>query len=300
MRLSAYILCRDSEATIERCLSSVNFADEIICIIDTRSKDSTDLICLHYTPHVYHFEWANDSFADARNFALTKCTGDLIMPIDSDEVCENFQIPLDDCDVYFCTVIKDGHTFPDIRLHKNNIGIQYMNDRHNEIIPGNYKEGKSPIIMRGITTTSPEEAKKKTQELLEKHLECLTTEPDNHGLCYHISMCYRALEDWPNCISWARFALDKPINDPHKAQACINLYLGYNALGKPYTAAWWLNMSLSYCPAQLTAKALLYEQMQHENNIELAEIFKRDILDTKESLLPLDITKENINQIFIN
>ena len=52
MKISALIVARNEEKKIESTLKSLNFADEIIVILD-RTTDNTESICRKYTKHLY-------------------------------------------------------------------------------------------------------------------------------------------------------------------------------------------------------------------------------------------------------
>lgn len=83
-KISASLIVKNESKYVRLCLESIkDFVDEII-IVDTGSTDNTKEICKQYTDKIYDYKW-NDSFADARNFALSKCTGDWIFRVDGDE-----------------------------------------------------------------------------------------------------------------------------------------------------------------------------------------------------------------------
>lgn len=83
IRLSVSIIARNEADSISKCLDSVKDADEIV-VVDTGSEDSTIEVAKQYTPLIYtDYKWADD-FSAARNHALSKCTGDWILVIDSD------------------------------------------------------------------------------------------------------------------------------------------------------------------------------------------------------------------------
>lgn len=87
MKLSVAMIVKNEEVMLEGCVESVKDADEII-ICDTGSQDKTVEIAKRLTPHVYtDYTW-NDNFAEARNHALSKCTGDWVLTIDADDRLE--------------------------------------------------------------------------------------------------------------------------------------------------------------------------------------------------------------------
>lgn len=83
-RVSVVLIVKNEEALLARCLDSVKDADEII-ICDTGSTDATIEIARRYTDKVFtDYTW-RDHFAEARNHAKSKATGDWILSIDADE-----------------------------------------------------------------------------------------------------------------------------------------------------------------------------------------------------------------------
>ncbi len=80
--LSIIIITKNSSETIEKCLQSVAFADEII-VLDSGSTDQTISLCRQYTDKLFQTDWPG--FGPQKNRALEKATGDWIFSIDSDE-----------------------------------------------------------------------------------------------------------------------------------------------------------------------------------------------------------------------
>ncbi len=84
VKISAFIIAKNEETGIGEALKSlVSFCDEII-VVDTGSTDRTKEKAFEFTDKVFDFEWIDD-FAAARNFALSKCTGDWIIWLDADD-----------------------------------------------------------------------------------------------------------------------------------------------------------------------------------------------------------------------
>ena len=78
------MIVKNESKKLERCLSSVtNIANEII-IVDTGSEDNTKEIALSFNAKVFDFKWTF-SFSEARNYSISKSTGDYNLIIDADE-----------------------------------------------------------------------------------------------------------------------------------------------------------------------------------------------------------------------
>ncbi|MCL5019253.1 MAG: glycosyltransferase, partial [Patescibacteria group bacterium] len=85
--ISVTMIVKDEEEMLGQCLESiVDVADELV-VVDTGSKDKTVEIAQQYGAKVYHHPWQN-SFSEARNYSISKATGDWILIIDADEVLE--------------------------------------------------------------------------------------------------------------------------------------------------------------------------------------------------------------------
>jgi len=83
LKLSIFSCVKNEEIMVEDSLKSMKGADEII-IVDTGSTDKTIEIAKKYTDKIYtDYKW-NDNFAEAKNYAMSKCTGDWIMGLDAD------------------------------------------------------------------------------------------------------------------------------------------------------------------------------------------------------------------------
>ncbi len=84
--LSAIVLSKNSSHDITRTLKSLAFCDEII-VIDDFSDDNTVELSEKIGAKVYRHRL--DSFAEARNFGMTKAQNEWNLFIDDDEVVEN-------------------------------------------------------------------------------------------------------------------------------------------------------------------------------------------------------------------
>jgi glycosyltransferase involved in cell wall biosynthesis len=83
--LSVVVNTKNAAETLKGSLESVkDFADEIV-VVDMKSSDDTVVLAKKYTKKVFAYE-RDLGFADpARNFALSKATGDWVLVLDADE-----------------------------------------------------------------------------------------------------------------------------------------------------------------------------------------------------------------------
>ncbi|MCD4693484.1 MAG: glycosyltransferase family 2 protein [Calditrichales bacterium] len=81
-KLSVVIITQNEEKNIERCLKSVQWADEIV-IIDSGSTDATLEICRRFNCKIIQTEWLG--FGLTKRLAVDSATHDWILSLDADE-----------------------------------------------------------------------------------------------------------------------------------------------------------------------------------------------------------------------
>lgn len=84
MSLSVVILTHNNQNSIERCLKSASFADEII-VVDDFSTDKTIPVAKKHHPKILKRKLSND-YAAQRNHGLNQATSDWVLFLDSDEI----------------------------------------------------------------------------------------------------------------------------------------------------------------------------------------------------------------------
>lgn len=142
------MIVKNEEDTLDRCLKSAEgIADEII-IVDTGSTDATVEISKKYTDKIYYFQWIND-FSAARNFSISKASGDWILILDGDdEVSKKSKDKIKELtndksvDVYLFNTLNvmDENNRENIvinqnpRLFQNKPGYRYEGEVHNQLI----------------------------------------------------------------------------------------------------------------------------------------------------------------------
>ncbi|WZO97430.1 glycosyltransferase family 2 protein [Isosphaeraceae bacterium EP7] len=82
-RLSALILAKNEALNLPGCLASVQWADEVVVVVDDASRDRTEEIARRGADRVAVRPF--DDFAAQRNAALDLATGDWVLAVDADE-----------------------------------------------------------------------------------------------------------------------------------------------------------------------------------------------------------------------
>jgi glycosyltransferase involved in cell wall biosynthesis len=81
-KLSIYVLTFNNERTIERCLGSLQWADELL-VVDSYSTDGTVEICRRFTDRIYQRKWTDHQ--DQYQYAADLTTNRWVMFVDADE-----------------------------------------------------------------------------------------------------------------------------------------------------------------------------------------------------------------------
>ncbi|MEE9430449.1 MAG: glycosyltransferase family 2 protein, partial [Melioribacteraceae bacterium] len=152
-KVTLSMIVKNEEQYLRGCLESVKgIADEIV-IVDTGSTDATLDIAKEFNAKIFHFEWIKD-FSAARNFALSKSTGDWILYLDADERLEKkskkelFRKIKGNNKLAINCIIKnldDRKKAPTlmkyVRLFKNNKSISFTGKAHEQIEASLAKSG---------------------------------------------------------------------------------------------------------------------------------------------------------------
>jgi glycosyltransferase involved in cell wall biosynthesis len=81
-KISVYCLTFNNERTIERCLKSLRWADELV-IVDSGSTDNTLKICRRFSDQVYQRKWTNHQ--EQYQYAADLTVNHWVMFVDADE-----------------------------------------------------------------------------------------------------------------------------------------------------------------------------------------------------------------------
>ena len=154
MSLSLCMIVKNEEDTIARSIASVKDLTDEIVVVDTGSADKTVEAAESLGARVYYYKW-DDSFANARNFALSKAAMDWILVMDADDELERedkekllklMKTAGENILVYCCRTLCYTGESPDwnnvlinmnVRLIRNRIGCRYRGRVHEQLVfPG--------------------------------------------------------------------------------------------------------------------------------------------------------------------
>jgi glycosyltransferase involved in cell wall biosynthesis len=82
--LSVCLLARDEEVELERCLAAVAWADEIVVVVDDRSRDGTEALARRLATRVERKPYAGDVLQ--KRYCTSLARNDWVLILDPDEV----------------------------------------------------------------------------------------------------------------------------------------------------------------------------------------------------------------------
>jgi glycosyltransferase involved in cell wall biosynthesis len=240
MKLSIFSIVKNEEEMFEDALKSMEGADEIV-VVDTGSTDKTIELAKKYTDKIYtDYKW-NDNFAEAKNYALSKCTGDWIIGLDADcrfepgavdkirKIIENAK----EDEKVFNVKLKPNtfdtekyHLLP--KLFRNLPEIKYVGKVHEYVVGG---EGIGDGDVTICYLYSPNH-KKDPDRNLRILLKSVEEEPKNSRWKFYLAREYFDKKDFVKSIWWFNEYLKIATWQPEISEA-------YIMLAKCY---WYLNM----------------------------------------------------------
>ena len=211
-RLSVCMIVKDESRLLATALESVRgYVDELI-VVDTGSTDDTVSIALSYGALVSHAPWTG-SFAEARNTAIERATGDWILMLDADQRVEassweelrrllhvqlptayllrqwNYTEPVGE-DAYIEHLI--------VRLFPNRPEVRYEGAVHEQIVCSDetlgFQVGRSDIILHhdGYRPQHRNATSKAERDRIALERELRESPEDGFGF-YNLGMTYRSL-----------------------------------------------------------------------------------------------------------
>ena len=241
-KLSLCMIVKNEEKYLTDCFSSVQDVVDEIVLVDTGSTDQTLVIAEAFSAKIFQFDWVND-FAAARNFALSKCSGDLILYLDADERLNESSLQTirqiknsDDNTAYLCTVVSldrknsRDNSMQYVRLFPNIPEISFSGKVHEQIVPSLKEKGirivQSGVVIIHIGYNVSEEIKR---EKAKRNIYLLEKEYSFNNSAYYafqLANAYVILDDIKTAEKYFLIAAHSPeLNKSHRANCFASLAL---------------------------------------------------------------------------
>jgi len=294
LNISACIITNNNPAVIE-CIKSVEKTCNEIILVNTVPEFTLDISAFKNVK-LFHFEWCDD-FSKARNFSLSKATGDWILVIDSDEILSTQILYLDPkYDAYFVQQVNLNRPLWNTRIFKNNIGYYYKNRVHETIehhINTTNTAKSGIVLLHNGYELSPEDIKAKQ----DRNYKLMLIDYDNSIRNYHLGT-YEMVrnKNISKALELFNLALKDELNNEHLAAIHNNIYLCKLMLEYPLAECMeTLGKSIKTLPMQLIARINVVEHfisgINDENKNEMIPIIEKELNKIEE------IHKGNLSEL---
>ncbi len=219
--LALCMIVKNEEAFLDQCLESVKGIVDEIVIVDTGSTDRTVEIAEKHHAKIYHHAWQN-SFSEARNYALQFVTSEWVLQLDADEVLEREDAALlkktlavSDNFTSICVPIlnylPDGvvSKFYYRRFYKKEFA-HYEGRVHNQIVVSGEAVIKEIRLYHFGYDLSPEKMAAKHKRTLGLILKQLEDEPNSIFYRFNLVRTLRNMGDYDQAIKEGLAALALP------------------------------------------------------------------------------------------
>lgn len=212
--ISLCMIVKNEERSLGRCLGSVKDCVDEVVVVDTGSTDRTVEVAKQFGAKVFYRPWDND-FAAARNFSVSKATGDWIFYLDADEELEP------DCAARFKALTghpeAEGYLFQitnltdsgdsmrhiNLRLFRNKPWHRFRGRLHEQIMDAIVENsgGRTCVFNSGINIfhygylVSEFNAKNKAERNLQINKMMVEEEPENPFYLYTLGNSLVNLND---------------------------------------------------------------------------------------------------------
>jgi tetratricopeptide (TPR) repeat protein len=190
--LSLFMIVKDEEAMLARCLESVKgYVDEMI-IVDTGSTDTTVDIAKKFGAAVFFHPWEGD-FAKHRNQAIAYANGDWLLMLDADEELRKGSgeilreaIRTDDLDaieVFNVSLFNNGVSeawLNQTRVFRNKPAIYYTGIVHEQLMGVTHSKRYPIFINHYGYDLEKEFAEKKHERNIQLIQKQIREEPENY------------------------------------------------------------------------------------------------------------------------
>ena len=227
MKISACYIVKDEVEELRRSLLSLRAAVDEIIIVSTAGDALVAELAVTFGVRFYEYVWQND-FASARNYALERATGDVVIFLDADEyffypeavrssiekvVCTrpNFDIimiPL--CNFMTKDSLRDARMIQSPRIFRKE-GLHYVGVIHEQLMRDDDMERVLVYADERLSAGHTGYLTERSEAKIRRNIALLESDVEKHGRrakqAFYLADCYFGLKDYARALALSREAL---------------------------------------------------------------------------------------------
>lgn len=251
MKISACYIVKNEESVLARSIASLQDQVDEIVVVDTGSTDNTKRVAAGFSAKIFDFQWCDD-FAAARNFAISKATGDYIVFLDADEyfsaeTAANLRQAVEsrkDAEAVAVNLVnidsdtgeKQGDFFA-LRAFQRRADIKYFGKIHEQLGREDKKQlvlsfvppAELLILHTGYSTNISRQKAERNLAMLQKEYGSTT---DKERLYMYLADAYFGLENKAEAKKWALLDINSGRKQVSMASRSYRILLQYLAADK--------------------------------------------------------------------
>ena len=227
MKLSACYIVKDEVEELHRSLLSLRAAVDEIIIVSTAGDALVPAVAETFDAQCYEYAWQND-FSRARNYALERATGDVVIFLDADEYffypetvreCieelvyahPNFDIimiPL--CNFMTKGSLRDARMIQSPRIFCRE-GLHYVGVVHEQLMRDDDMERVLVYADERLSAGHTGYLTERSEAKIRRNIALLESDAEKHGRrakqAFYLADCYFGLKDYARALALSREAL---------------------------------------------------------------------------------------------
>lgn len=220
LNITACIITNNNHEVLKAIESVYDSVSEII-LVNTCEEFTIDLT-EYDKVKLYSFDWCDD-FAKARNFSISKATGDWILIIDSDDILQGKIKYIDERFTHWLfPVINNGNNISYTeRLFKNNGVIKFKNKAHERL--AGVSEENECVVTDLVIIHNGYDDEETSKKKIERNLRILETDYENDLRDYYLTNLYFQVDRLPEAVKCAVNVLNSDVNECYKISVAVTI-----------------------------------------------------------------------------
>lgn len=229
LKISACVITKNEENEIPMWIDNMKKCSNEQILVDTGSTDNTVKLAQAAGVKVFEYEW-NDNFAEAKNYAIEKASGDWIIFLDADEtftpetimnvrkIVAKYHSRIAEIDAIMCPIINidtdqnniEISRFVNLRIFRNQAYLRYTGSVH-EGIRHQGEELRIHIENENLSIYHTGYSSNRIKRKLERNLALLQQDiaKKGEGIQHYRYLvdCYQGMGDYEKVIKYAKLHL---------------------------------------------------------------------------------------------